>query len=201
MKIKGQRVLLTDDPHDSVSDYYFRWFNMEEWQYFDQPDRSFQPISREDFDKRAQKNREKSDKHKKENPEGSSSSKPSPGWHIDTVNGQLIGWVNYYNWDEAEKSAFIGICIPEEEHWGKGYGTEAVSLFLKLLFDSFGLETIRTATWTGNERMVRCAGKVGFTNQKTLPHRSPVSVRGEPLERIEFTLTREEWQRMNREDD
>ena len=61
MKIKGQRVILSDDPRDSTSDDFFRWFNMEEWQYYDQPDQPFQPISREEFDKRAKKNREEFD--------------------------------------------------------------------------------------------------------------------------------------------
>ncbi len=182
MKIKGQLVILRDDPRDSDSDDFFRWFNMEEWKYYDQPDQPFQPISREEFDKLAKKK-----------------SRPSPGYHIDTVDGQHIGWVTCYNWDQEEKSAFIGICIPEEENWGKGYGTEAVSLFLNFLFDSLGLNTIRTATWTGNKRMVRCAQKAGFTNQKIMPHRSSISVRGEPLERIEFSLSSAEWYKTNRD--
>jgi RimJ/RimL family protein N-acetyltransferase len=197
MKIKGQRVILMDDQRVSTSDDLFRWFNMEEWKYYDQPDQPFQPISRDEFEKLAKENREKYDKRNKKKSKGSSSPKPTPGWHIDTVDGQHIGWVNYYNWNQEEKSAFIGICIPEEENWGKGYGTEAVSLFLNFLFDSYGLNIIRTATWTGNKRMVRCAQKAGFTNSKIMPHRSALSVRGEPLERIEFSLSRAEWFKTN----
>ena len=116
------------------------------------------------------------------------------------MDGQHIGWVSSYNWDQEEKSAFIGISIPEEENWGKGYGTEAVSLFLNFLFDSLGLKTIRTATWTGNKRMVRCAEKAGFTYHKIMPHRSSISVRGEPLERIEFSLSSAEWYKIQRDD-
>jgi RimJ/RimL family protein N-acetyltransferase len=180
LKIEGQRVMLRDDHRDSDTDDFFRWFNMEEWKYYDQPDRPFQPISREEFNILSKKNSETA------SPFGHS-------WHIDTVDGQHIGWVSSYKWDHEEKSAFIGISIPEEENWGKGYGTEAVSLFLNFLFDSFDLKTIRTATWTGNKRMVRCAGKAGFTDQKIMPHRSSISVRGEPLERIEFSLSSAEW--------
>ena len=193
MKIKGQRVILHDDPRDSSSDDFFRWFNMEEWQYYDSPDQPFQPISREEFDQRAKKNLEEFDKRAREK------SRPNTSFHIDTVDGQHIGWVNCYNWDQEGKSAFIGICIPEEENWGKGYGSEAVSLFLNFLFDSIGLNTIRTATWTGNKRMVRCAQKAGFINQKTMPHPSLISVRGEPLERIEFSLSSAEWFKTNRD--
>ena len=193
MKIKGQRVILSDESRDSNSDDFFRWFNMEEWQYYDEPDQPFQPISREEFDKRAKKNREEFDKKAKRK------SRPNPGYHIDTVDGQHIGWVSIYKWDQEEKSTFIGISIPDEENWGKGYGTEAVSLFLNFLFDSYGLNTIRTATWTGNKRMVRCAQKAGFTNPKIMPHRSSISVRGEPLERIEFSLSSAEWFKTNRD--
>jgi RimJ/RimL family protein N-acetyltransferase len=181
MMIKGHRVILRDDRRDSDPDDFFRWLNLEEWKYYDEPDKPFHSISREEFDKLQEKQ------------SNSSSSSHGRAWHIDTVDGQHIGWVNSYNWDQEEKSAFIGICIPEEEHWGKGYGTEAVSLFLTSLFDSFDLKTIRTATWTGNIRMVRCAKKAGFTNQEIMPHRSSISIRGEPLERIEFSLTRAEW--------
>jgi len=193
MKIKGQWVILSDEPRDSNSDDFFKWFNLEEWQYYDSPDHPFRPISREEFDKRAEKNREGYDERVED------TSKPKPGYHIDTVDGQHIGWVTIHNYDQEEKSTFIGIGIPEEEYWGKGYGTEAVSLFINFLFDSYGLETIRAATWTGNKRMVRCAQKAGFTNSKTMPHRSSVSVRGEPLERIEFSLSRAERLPKNRD--
>ncbi|MEA3438745.1 MAG: GNAT family N-acetyltransferase [Chloroflexota bacterium] len=186
MIIKGKRVIIQDD-RDSDPEDYFRWFNLEEWQYYDQPDKPFQPIGREQFDKRAKKNRESFDERKEKK------NRPNPGYHIDTVDGQHLGWVSIYNWDQEEKSTFIGINIPEEENWGKGYGTEAVSLFLNFLFDSFDLNTIRTATWTGNKRMVRCAQKAGFANEKIMPHRSSISVRGEPLERIEFSFSRAEW--------
>ena len=189
MKIKGQRIILRqEDPRDSDYDNLFRWLNLEEWKYYDQPDQPFQPISREEFDKRLEKESERS-----------SSSSSSKGWWIDTVEGQHIGSISYYNWDREEESAFIGICIPEEENWGKGYGTEALSLFLNFLFDSMDLDTIRTATWTGNKRMVRCAQKAGFTNQKTMPHSSSTSIRGEPLERIEFSLSSAEWYQTNRD--
>ncbi len=199
MQIKGQRVVLRDDHRDSDSDDFFRWYNMEEWKYYDTPDQPFQPISREEFKELAKKNEEESDKHNKERSKGSSSSRPGSAWHIDTVDGHHIGWVNSYNWNQEEKSVFIGICIPEEENWGKGNGTEAVCLFLNFLYDSFGLHIIRTATWTGNKRMVHCAQKAGFTNPKIMPHRSSTSVRGEPLERIEFSLSSAEWFKINRD--
>ena len=122
--------------------------------------------------------------------------KPSPdshGWQIDTREGQHIGWVNYYHLDEQAKRAYAGICLPEEEMWGKGYGAEAVSLLVDHLFGEMGLKEVRTATWTGNKRMVRCAEKCGFREVARTPYEAEYSVRGEPLERIEFSISRREW--------
>ena len=58
MQIEGKRVILTDE-RDSDPEDYFKWFNLEEWQYYDRPDQTFQPISREQFEERAQKNKER----------------------------------------------------------------------------------------------------------------------------------------------
>jgi RimJ/RimL family protein N-acetyltransferase len=56
-----------------------------------------------------------------------------------------------------------------------------------------GLEEVRAATWTGNKRMMRCAEKCGFKEVARAPYDTEHSVRGEPLERIEFSISREEW--------
>ena len=114
-------------------------------------------------------------------------------------DNKTIGHIQLVQINPKDHKAGFGIFIGEKSHWGKGYGTEAVSLFVSLLFDSCDLNLIRTATWTGNKRMVRCAQRAGFTNQKIMPHRSSISVRGEPLERIEFSLSSAEWYITNRD--
>jgi RimJ/RimL family protein N-acetyltransferase len=187
MRLAGTRIVLRDKRRDSDDEDLFRWLNLEEWQYYDEPDKPFTGISREEFNEQLEERRRRS-------------RKPSPssrGWHIDTTEGQHIGWVNYYNLDEQANRAYVGICLPEEETWGKGYGTEAVRLLVDHLFDEMKLQEIRTATWAGNKRMVRCAEKSGFAVAARIPHRAEFSVRGEPLERIEFSLSREEWSAQN----
>ena len=181
MKLAGTRVVLRDKGRDSDEEDYFRWLNLEEWQYYDQPDKPFTGISREEFDEKRLEERRRD---------------PSPtsrGWHIDTTEGQHLGVVSYYDLDKQAKRAYVGICLPEEETWGKGYGTEAVRLLVDYLFDEIKLQEVRTATWTGNKRMVRCAENSGFTVAKRMPDQAGVSVRGEPLEKIEFSISREDW--------
>ena len=182
MKILGTRIVLRDGRRDTDDEDLFCWLNMEEWNYYDEPDKAFKGISREEFEKLLEERRRHSGKP----------SSNSHSWQIDTAEGQHIGWVNYYHLDEQAKRAYVGICLPEEKTWGKGYGTEALNLLIDYLFGEMDLEEIRAATWTGNKRMVRCAEKCGFREVARTPYEAEFSVRGEPLERIEFSISRRE---------
>jgi RimJ/RimL family protein N-acetyltransferase len=189
MRIVGTQVVVRDERREGDAEDLFRWLNLEEWHYYDTPDEPFEGIGREAYEKRRQAQRQR----RKE---------PSPdsyGWHVDTVEGRHIGWVNYYQLDQEARRAYVGICLPEEETWSKGYGTEALTLLVDHLFREMGLEEVRTATWTGNRRMVRCAEKSGFREVARMPHRAEISIRGEPLERIEFSISRATW--LGSEDD
>lgn len=183
MNILGAHVVLRDDRRDTDDEDYFRWLNLEEWQYYDEPDQPFRGISREEFEQQLEQRRP----HCQE---------PAPGthtWQVDTVEGRHIGWVNYYQLDAQAKRAYVGICLPEEGTWNKGYGTEAVRLLIDHLFGEMALEEVRMATWAGNQRMIRCAEKSGLSETARMPHRAEYSVRGEPLERVEFGISRAEW--------
>ena len=183
VKILGKHIVLRDERQDTDDEDLFRWLNLEEWKYYDEPDKPFKGISRDEFEKQLEERRRRP-------------RKPSPdsrNWQIDNVEGQHIGWVNYYHLERQAKRVYVGICLPEEEMWGKGYGTKAVSLLVDHLFGEMELKEVRTATWTGNKRMVRCAEKCGFRETGRTPYEAEYSVRGEPLERIEFSISRAQW--------
>jgi RimJ/RimL family protein N-acetyltransferase len=149
---------------------------MEEWQYYDEPYQPFKSVDREEFEAKLRQ-----------------PSKITPGshrWIIDSKEGRPLGWINYYNLDTEQGNAYIGIVLPEEDNWGKGYGTEAIKLLVAHLFESMNLIEIKTVTWSGNERMMRCAEKVGFRELHRKPHPAGVSIRGESLERVEFTISK-----------
>jgi RimJ/RimL family protein N-acetyltransferase len=179
MQITGERVVLRDKRRPSDKEIWFRWLNLEEWQYYDEPEAPFEPPSRETLEGMW-------------NYWGSS----TPSLYrlcIDTREGRFIGWVVAYGFDPEARSLFIGIDLPEEDTWGKGYGTEALRLWIDHLFRTMELDEIKTATWTGNRRMMRCAVKCGFPEAVRMPHRAALSVRGEPLERAEFSMSRAAW--------
>lgn len=179
MRIDGKRIVLRDESRDGDSEDLFRWLNLEEWNYYDEPDKPFEPVSREEFEARRSCPRQ-----------------PIAGahtWHVDALEGRHVGWVNYYHLNDKEGYALVGVALPEPEEWGKGYGTEALCLMIDYLFREMGLAEVRTQTWTGNKRMVRVAGKCGFRSTGLSPHHVTLSVRGEPLEFIHFSVSRVDW--------
>ena len=183
MEIAGRRVVLREYSVEPDDEDFFRWWNLVEWQYYDEPDQPVEGVSREVYDRRLAERRRRTDE----------SDPSSHAWQIDTVEGRHIGFVNYYRLDQEAGRVQVGIGLPEEETWGQGYGTEALMLLLGHLFGAMGLEEVRTATWTGNARMKRVAAKCGFRETGRSAYDTGFSVRGEPLERVEYALTRAEW--------
>ena len=89
-------------------------------------------------------------------------------------NGKHIGKVSSYataadfrhlTWSEArELGEFwftLGLVICENDLWGKGLGTQALTAVCRHFINA-GKTNLRLQTWSGNIRMVRCAEKVGF---------------------------------------
>jgi len=178
MRIPGADIVLRDESCSTDDEDFLRWLNLEDWNYYDEPDKPFEVTTREQYNKRLEERRH------------GAPSTTSHTWQVDTAAGRHIGWVNYYHLDSQAKRAYVGICLPEQDTWSQGYGTEALRLLVEHLFTSMHLEEVRTATWSGNKRMMRCAEKSGFAEAARMPHRADQSVRGEPLERVEFSVSR-----------
>jgi RimJ/RimL family protein N-acetyltransferase len=87
-------------------------------------------------------------------------------------DGKHVGNVMYYNVDYGRREAEIGVTIGLREFWGRGYGTDLISTFVRYLFDTMELDRIHLKTLDWNLRAQRCFEKVGF-------HRYGTSKRGE----------------------
>ncbi len=80
----------------------------------------------------------------------------------DRKAGEPIGWCTARTWDRKHVSANIGIGLGDKSLWGKGYGSEAVSLLVGVLFDQQGWHRLELYTLADNTRAIRSAEKCGF---------------------------------------
>lgn len=116
---------------------------------------------------------------------------PSPRkrlW-VERIGGPLLGWVNQYRYDPEARVIHVGVDICESAYWSQGLGTEALLLWIDHLVKELDLTCVRTATWSGNHRMVRCAEKCGFVVDKV--HPGSREVRGKRYDGLEFILNQE----------
>jgi len=82
-------------------------------------------------------------------------------FEVCLLYGLHIGWVNSYYIDDDKSKLAVGIDIPPVSHRGKGYGRDALELFIRYLQNN-GLTDIYTQTWSGNMRMIKLAENMGF---------------------------------------
>ncbi len=93
---------------------------------------------------------------------------PRKSFQICTPEGEYVGWCSSYfinedfDSDKDGDRLAIGIDLPEESARGKGLATHALELFMAYL-RKLGFTELYTQTWSGNERMIGLAEKLGFT--------------------------------------
>jgi len=83
----------------------------------------------------------------------------------DGNDWMLVGNVSLANIDRREKSAEVGIFIGSKDHWGKGYGSEALRLLIGHAFNHLNLNRIFLRVFETNPRAIRCYEKCGFQHE------------------------------------
>jgi aminoglycoside 6'-N-acetyltransferase len=79
-----------------------------------------------------------------------------------TVDDEVIGWLGVAeNLDETYRSAGIDLFITTTRH-AQGFGTEAITLVCRELFEASGHHRITIDPSAGNARAIRAYEKVGF---------------------------------------
>lgn len=81
---------------------------------------------------------------------------------IETREGLAIGQIDYYDLDWQARSAWTSILIGDADHWGGGYGTDAMRTLLDYLFRQLGLHRVSLNVHESNTRAQRSYGKNGF---------------------------------------
>jgi RimJ/RimL family protein N-acetyltransferase len=115
----------------------------------------------------------------------------APSRLVIETDGQVIGTVSYY-WEHKESSWLeAGIVIYDPAYWSHGYGSAALTLWIDHLFATMPLVRVGLTTWSGNQRMVRSAEKLGFQMEGRL--RKCRLWQGEYYDSIRMGVLREEW--------
>ncbi|HHX02563.1 MAG TPA: GNAT family N-acetyltransferase [Firmicutes bacterium] len=73
-----------------------------------------------------------------------------------------IGELAYGQLDLEQGKCLVGIKICELDYQGKGYGSEAMTVFINFLFDCFRLRKIEIDTLADNMRAYNLYRKLGF---------------------------------------
>jgi RimJ/RimL family protein N-acetyltransferase len=80
----------------------------------------------------------------------------------DLKTKQYIGGCGIQTVNWLTRVAVIGIMIGDKEYWGKGYGTDAMKVLIKFIFEDMNINKIRLNTFSFNERAIKCYEKCGF---------------------------------------
>jgi RimJ/RimL family protein N-acetyltransferase len=112
---------------------------------------------------------------------------------IIEAEGKIIGTVSYYWEYEPTRWLEAGIVIYDPDYWNGGYGTEALSQWVDYLFETKEIGRVGITTWSGNERMMRAAEKIGMKLEGRM--RKCRYYNGVYYDSIRMGMIREEWDR------
>ncbi|MBQ5733829.1 MAG: GNAT family protein [Lachnospiraceae bacterium] len=166
MEICGEKVILRDLTKEDIEKrLYFNTVDTE-WQMWDSP-WQYEGMTKEEKEYELSEMKESMENWLKKNKNMPDTDRRYEFQIADKVTGECIGWcIAYhinddYEYDTRGEYIAVGIDLPPEDMRGKGYGMEALGMFIEYLKKVFDAR-IYTQTWSGNVAMVRLAGKLGF---------------------------------------
>jgi RimJ/RimL family protein N-acetyltransferase len=95
----------------------------------------------------------------------------------------------------TNQSAFLAIGIGDANYWGKGYGSDGLSLLLRFGFNELGLHRIGLNVISNNTRAIRLYEKTGFSYEGT--QREAVYRDGQRLDMVYYGILRRDWEANN----
>src|SRR5438552_16485450 len=83
------------------------------------------------------------------------------------ASGEMIGRCELFDVDEVARNCKLGISLAKE-HWGRGYGREAVMILLEYAFEKRNLEKVHLDVLADNLRAIRSYEACGFKEEGRL---------------------------------
>jgi len=104
---------------------------------------------------------------------------------------RLIGNCSFMGFDQAARSAEVGLFIGDKSCWNKGYGTEVMQLLLGLGFGTLNLNRIYLRVDELNKGGIRAYEKAGFVHEGRF--RQGTFKNGEYGDMLLMSVLRTEW--------
>lgn len=184
VQLKGKKVILRDLTEQDVEEIYYWKYEAGDREHlnWNGPYYKLPEMTKEDF----------LADHKEELTKVGTS-KPRNKLVIE-VDGKLIGTVGWYWVDEVTNWLCNGIVIYDSTYWSGGYGTEAFALWTDYIFEHMDVVRVGISTWSGNERMIGLARKIGMIEEGRI--RKARIVNGKYYDSIKMGMLREEWEQL-----
>lgn len=103
----------------------------------------------------------------------------------------LIGNCSLFDVNHKDRRAELGIVIGEKDYWGRGYGSDAMRVLLRVGFDELNLHRVELLVYDFNVRGVRAYEKLGFVEEGR--RRDVVWREGEYHDMILMSILEDEW--------
>ena len=111
---------------------------------------------------------------------------------IETIGGEYLGGCGLHRIDPVNRHAEVGIAIGKEDYLGRGFGTDALQVLLRLGFHSLNLNKIYLRVFANNVRGLRCYVKCGF--KEVGRHRQHRFAAGQWQDEMIMEILRDEWE-------
>lgn len=111
---------------------------------------------------------------------------------IETLEDQkYIGGCGINSLDWKNSVAVVGIMIGDQNYWGKGFGTDAMKILIRFIFEQMNINKIRLHVFSYNQRAIKSYEKCGFIQEGIL--RQEIFRDGKYFDDIVMGITRSEF--------
>jgi len=101
--------------------------------------------------------------------ESAAQSSDTKSFVIETLaEHKYLGGTAFHAINWLNRSAGLGITIGDKSYWGRGYGTDAMRVMMRLGFDKMNLHRLWLHVYEYNARAIASYNKLGFKREGVL---------------------------------
>lgn len=113
-------------------------------------------------------------------------------------NGKYIGGCGIKSVDWLSRKLVVGIFIGDKKYWGKGYGTDAMKILVKFIFEQMNINKIKLNVFSFNKRAKKCYEKCGFKVEGIL--KEELFRDGKYYDEYIMSILLKDWEAMDKKD-